>query len=172
MNSDFWSAIGSIATAITALITFAAVIVALRAARYAADQATLLRAQIDAHQASKLVEVHSRFQSEVRAIQRTFPPGVNDPAWIPNDAELRSITMYWYLVFDEWLTCTQMGSDLAPLWEKHYAEGAKSALRLGAFKSRIEEIFRGDSSFFGYGPEFKKEIERLCFVGTGKPLKP
>jgi hypothetical protein len=172
MNSEFWSAIGSIATAVTAVITLAAVMVALRAAKYTSQQATLLKVQIDAHQASKLVEVHSRFQSEVRAIQRTFPPNVNDPAWTPNEAEMRSITMYWYLVFDEWLTCTQMGSDLAPLWSKHYAEGVKSALRLPAFKARIEEIFRGDSSFFGYGQDFKKEIESLCFTGTGKPLKP
>lgn len=172
MNPDIWSAVGSIATAITAAITLAAVIVALNAAKLAAQQTTLLREQIDAHQSSKLVEVHSRFQSEVRAIQRTFPPNVNDPAWTPNDAEMRSITMYWYLVFDEWLTCVQMGNGLAPLWENNYAEGVKSALRLGAFKAKIEEIFRGDSAFFGYGPDFKKEIERLCFAGTGKPLKP
>ena len=71
-------------------------------------------------------------------------------------------------LFDEWLTCTQMESGLDPLWEKHYCEGVKSALRLPAFKAKIEEIFRGDSSFFGYGQDFKKEIERLCFAGTGR----
>lgn len=172
MDGETWTAISSIATAITAVISFSAVVVALRAAKYASRQAGLLKEQIDSHQASKLVEVHSRFQSEIRAIQKTFPPNVNDPAWAPNEIEIRSISMYWYLVFDEWLTCTQMGSGLAPLWEKHYCEGVKSALRLPAFKAKIEEIFRGDSSFFGYGQDFKKEIERLCFAGTGKPLKP
>lgn len=128
--------------------------------------------QIDSHQAAKLVEVHSRFQSEVRAIQKTFPPNVNEQTWVPNDVEMRNISIYWYLVFDEWLTCTQMGSDLAPLWDKHYSEGVKSALRLPAFKARIEKIFRDDSSFFGYGQDFKIEIERLCFAGTGRPLSP
>lgn len=172
MENEVWTAVGSIATAVTAVFTFAAVVVALCAAKYASRQAELLKVQIDSHQASKLVEVHSRFQSEVRAIQKMFPPNVNDLAWVPNDVEIRNISMYWYLVFDEWLTCTQMGSDLAPLWDKHYSEGVKSALRLPAFKAKIEEIFRGDSSFFGYGQDFKKEIERLCFLGTGKSLKP
>lgn len=172
MDNETWTAIGSIATAVTAALSFAAVVVAVRAAKYASWQAELLRVQVDSHQASKLIEVHSRFQSEIRAIQKRFPANINDITWEPNEIEMRDISMYWYLVFDEWLTCIQMGGELAPLWEKHYSEGVKSALRLPAFKAKIEEIFRGDSSFFGYGQDFKKEIERLCFLGTGKHLKP
>ncbi len=172
MDKEIWTTISSIATAVTAVISFAAVVVALRAAKYASQQAALLKEQIDSHQASKLVEVHLRFQSEIRAIQKTFPPNVNHPTWAPNELEARSISMYWYLVFDEWLTCTQMGGGLDLLWEKHYSEGVKSALKRPAFKAKIEEIFRGDSSFFGYGQDFKKEIERLCPADENDPLKP
>jgi hypothetical protein len=172
MDKEIWTTISSIATAVTAVISFAAVVVALRAAKYASQQAALLKEQIDSHQTSKLVEVHSRFQSEIRAIQKTFPPNVNDPAWVPNEHEARNISMYWYLVFDEWLTCTQMNGGLDLLWAKHYSEGVKSALKRPAFKAKIEEIFRDNSSFFGYEKDFKNEIRRLGLADENEPLKP
>jgi hypothetical protein len=130
----------------------------------------LLKEQNDSIQAGRLIDIHSRFQSEIRAIQRSFPPEVNNHNWQPNAQENRSLSLYWYLVFDEWLTCTQLGDNLKVLWEKHYSHGVKAALRLPAFKAKIEEIFSGSSTFLGYGLEFRKEIERLCFEATGIAL--
>lgn len=41
MDNEVWTAVGSIATAVTAVFTFAAVVVALCAAKYASRQAEL-----------------------------------------------------------------------------------------------------------------------------------
>lgn len=172
MATEVWTAIGSIATAFIALLTLAAAAIALKAAKFAGQQAKLLREQVEASHAATMVEVHSRFQSEIRALQRAFPPTVSNADWVPTATEARSVQLYWYLVFDEWLTCTKMGSELGSLWTQHYSEGVKSALRLPVFRLAAEELFRGSSTFLGYGLEFKKEIEALCFAATGKPLKP
>ncbi len=172
MTTEVWAAISSTATALIAALTVAAAVISLRAAQFASQQAKLLQEQVEASHASTMIEVHSRFQSELRALQRTLPAAVNNADYAPTVAEARSIQLYWYLVFDEWLTCTKMGSALVPLWTKHYSEGVKSALRLPAFRLAVEDLFRGSSTFLGYGPEFRAEIERLCFAATGKSLKP
>jgi hypothetical protein len=170
MSDLSWAAISSIATSIAAAISLIAVFIALRTAKHMGDQANLLRDQIAAGQALLKIEVHSRFQSEARAIQRTFSANVNNANWTPTDAERRSISLYWYLVFDEWLTCTQMHISLTDLWSKQYSEGVKSALRIPEFKACAVKLFQGSSSFFGYGQAFRAEIERLCYEGTGRPL--
>ena len=170
MVADNWSAVGSIATAIAAIASVVAVVVAARAAKLASEQAALLRDQLNAGQTVLQLEVHSRFQSELRAIQRTFSPGVNKTGWVPTEIERRSIDLYWYLVFDEWLTCKKMHAGLAQLWDDQYSVGVQSALRNVAFNTAAHEHFKGSSSFFGYGKEFATEIDRLCRVGTGKPL--
>jgi len=172
METEIWAATGSIATVFIAVLTLSAAVIALRAAKFAGQQAKLLQEQVVASQTLGMIEIHSRFQSEFRALQRTLPAAVNNPDWTPTPAEARSLQLYWYLVFDEWLTCTKMGTELTPLWAHNYSEGVKSALRLPAFKIAAENIFRGSSTFLGYGHEFKKEIESLCFSATGKPLKP
>ncbi len=162
MTDTTYAAISSISTAITAFISMTALFIALRAARSANESA----------KTGRCVDVHSRFQNEIRAIQRSLPWHVNDPNWQPTPEQTRTIALYWYLVFDEWFTCTRLGSDLRPLWEKHYSEAVKAALRLPQFKLSIEGIFRGSMSFFGYGNEFRVEIERLCREATGRKLIP
>ena len=171
MTDAAYTAISSISAAVTAVVTLAAVVVAMRAARYASDQANSLKEQNESAKAGRLIDIHSRFQSEIREIQRSFPPEVNNNNWKPSEEDKRNIALYWYLVFDEWLTCTQLGNDLEVLWKNHYSHGVKAALRLPAFKIKIEEIFRGSSTFLGYGIDFRREIEQLCFEATGHPLK-
>lgn len=170
MTSEIGTLISTIATAIASMASVVAVFVAFKAAKYASHQANLLRDQVIAGQFSLELEVHSRFQGEMRAIQRMFSSEVNKLDWIPSDSERRGISLYWYLVFDEWLTCKKMHIALAPLWDQKYSEGVQSALRKPAFFEVAREMFQGDSTFFGYGKEYASEIDRLCRVGTGKPL--
>lgn len=170
MSADIWNAIGAIATALAAVASVVAVFVAVRAAKYASDQAALLRDQVQAGQSMLQLEVHSRFQSEVRALQRSFSPNVNSPAWIPTENERRTVSLYWYLVFDEWLTCKKLYPALASMWEQHYSVGVQSALRNSIFNESAKDMFKGSSSFFGHGKEFADEIDRLCRAATGRPL--
>lgn len=169
--TEIWNALSSVSTALTAGITLSAAYYASSAASSASAQAEILKAQIDAHRTTRLTEIHSRFQNEFRAIQRTLPHDVNSEAWAPTDDHKRSISLYWYLVFDEWLTCTKLSPDLNSLWEDHYSKGVMSALRLPAFRMKIEEIFSGESTFMGYGPEFRKHIDEICFDAIGKNLR-
>jgi hypothetical protein len=170
MSIDIWNSITSIATALAAIASVVAVFVAARAAKYASSQASLLQDQVSAGHAMLQLEVHSRFQSEVRSIQRTFSPDVNKPEWAPTEIERRSISLYWYLVFDEWLTCSKMHSTLSALWKENYSIGVQSALRNASFNTAARDLFKGDATFFGYGKEFSEEIDRLCREATGKPL--
>lgn len=170
MTNEFWALVSAIATAIAALSSVVAVFIATKAARYAGHQATLLREQTKSGQFSFEVEVHSRFQSEMRAIQRIFSWKVNEPDWEPSDSERRGISLYWYLVFDEWITCKKMHEGLSYLWDERYTVGVQSALRKPAFFAVAKEMFNGDSTFLGYGKEYAIEIDRLCRLGTGKPL--
>ena len=170
MTSDILASVSAIATAVAAVASVVTVFVAYRAAMYAGHQANLLREQAMAGQFSLELEVHSRFQGEMRAIQRMFSSEVNKLDWSPTESERRGISLYWYLVFDEWLTCKKMHIALSPLWDHKYSEGVQSALRKPAFIEVAREMFKGDSTFFGYGKEYANEIDRLCRAGTGKPL--
>jgi hypothetical protein len=107
------------------------------------------------------MEIHARFQSEMREIQRGFTNNVNSEAWIPDEDELRNISIYWYFVFDEWFTCINGGDSLKTLWTNHYRIGAKSALKKPKFKERVDELLASPNSFLGMGKEFKIELSSI-----------
>lgn len=170
-TGETWTAVSSAAAALTALFTLIAAAIAARAARHAYAQTEILKQQIDSHKTARLTEIHSRFQSQVRDIQRSFPPEVNEDHWVPTKEHERSISIYWYLVFDEWLTCTKLSPDLLILWSDQYSKGVKSALRIPAFRRKIEELFAGESTFLGYGSEFRSVIEAICEDSIGRKLR-
>lgn len=122
--------------------------------------------------ASKRAEVHSRFQSDIRSIQRQFTAAVNDPAnWKPTPEEKRYIRMYWYAVFDEWLVTHKEDRSLIGLWNKYYANGVVSALKNPHFVEDVKVFFDGESALFGHRTEFREAINELYGVNNnGKKL--
>lgn len=111
---------------------------------------------------TKRADIHSRFQSEIRAIQQQFSEKVNDPEnWSPTDSEKRYIRMYWYVVFDEWVICCKEDKSLATLWRQYYAPGVGSALKNKHFAGNIKELFNGQSALFGYRNEFRDAINAI-----------
>lgn len=170
MNSELLNMITAIANAIAAIASVSAVIVAVRAAIFSSKQAGLMGEQLTASRTIFELEVHSRFQSEMRVIQRSFSHKVNDPDWSPNESERRSIRLYWYLVFDEWLTCNKLHPSIVHLWDSYYSIGVQSALKNAQFNLEAGELFKGESTFFNYGDEFFEEIDRLCKLATRKNL--
>jgi hypothetical protein len=118
------------------------------------------------------MDIHSKFQSEMREIQKSLPASVNDENWQPSTPkEKRLLTMYWYLVFDEWLICTRGDKTLQSLWNTYYINGVKSALRMAAFKKEIEVLMSGESTFLGHGEEFKKDLNEICRSVHGRNLQ-
>lgn len=107
------------------------------------------------------MEIHSKFQTEMRNIQRNFTNLVNTEGWNPTKDEDRNITIYWYFVFDEWFTCMKGGSVLESLWTDHYRFGVRSALKKTKFKARIDEILDAKNSFLGHAKDFKNEISSI-----------
>jgi len=117
--------------------------------------------------ASKRTEVHSKFQFEVRAIQRQFTQAVNHPAnWTPTQEEKRYIRMYWYLVFDEWLLTQKEDRSLRDLWGKYYSQGVISALKNPRFVEDLKLFLGGESALFGYRAEFRDTINELYGVNN------
>ncbi|WOJ95777.1 hypothetical protein R0137_11040 [Congregibacter brevis] len=110
----------------------------------------------------KRADIHSRFQSDVRAIQQKLPLGVNTPeAWVPSEEEKRSIRLYWYVVFDEWLVTHVEDKSLKGLWTDYYSRGVSSALKNRHFVEDIKKFFDGESALFGLRSEFRDEVNRL-----------
>lgn len=111
---------------------------------------------------STITEIHSRFQSSMRALQLTFPPNINDNSTTLNPTETRSVQLYWYLVFDEFLTCKKLSNDpeLNELWDKYYIKGVTSALRLKHFHNEIALLLSVNSTFLGEREDFEKEITK------------
>lgn len=121
-----------------------------------------MHTQIESEHHRYEMEVHLRFQADMRAIQRMLPQDVNDPDWTPKTPEhRRALSLYWYLVFDEWMTCTTFPTKLTALWER-YAVGVQSSLHLPAFHEAARELLEGRSSLLGHGTAFKAEIARLA----------
>jgi hypothetical protein len=119
------------------------------------------------------MDIHSKFQAEMRSIQKALPNDVNRSNWSPQtDGESRLLTMYWYLVFDEWFMCTKGDRTLLKLWTEMYTYGVKSALKMPAFRAEIENLLDGKSLFLGHVEEFKHELNRLCRAVHGKNLLP
>lgn len=111
---------------------------------------------------STITEIHSRFQTSMRELQLRFPHNINDNSTILKDSEKRSVQLYWYLVFDEFLTCKKLSNDpeLNELWDKYYIKGVTSALRLQHFHNEIALLLSSNSTFLGEREDFEKEIAK------------
>lgn len=121
----------------------------------------MFQKQIDDNNLKTRMEIHSKFQSEMRNIQRAFSDDVNEDNYNPKPSEIRNITIYWYFVFDEWFTCKNGGKIIESLWTNHYREGAKSALTKVHFKKEVDRLLKRKNSFLGQGKEFERELQEL-----------
>ena len=116
-------------------------------------------AQLEAH----IVELHTHFQQQIRELQKSFPPTANRSKWKPeNDQQKRAVRLYWYLVFDEWLTCQYLSKEkrLNDLWG-YYRYGVISALQKQCFDEEVKRMFKEKPVFFGLAQEFEAEINKL-----------
>lgn len=148
----------SIADIITAL---ANVVMAVGVV-FVAGQLIITKRQQSTQLEIHIVELHTHFQQQIREIQKTFSPKVNEDDWMPDEKEKRAIRLYWYLVFDEWFTCKHLSNEkrLNALWER-YSWGAISALRNTHFDSEIQDMFTKDTIFLGLGKKFASDIDEL-----------
>ncbi|TAF76453.1 MAG: hypothetical protein EAZ53_04160 [Bacteroidetes bacterium] len=118
------------------------------------------------------LNLHYQFQTTIRELQKQLPATVNDKNYNPTIEEKRIISLYWYCIFDEWYICKKQSEFYSDLWDKIYVKGLDSAFKIDAFKNRIEEMFeKGESSFMGFGMEFKSVLNEICFTATKTQLK-
>ncbi len=132
------------------------------------DQATERDNDIKKQNTLLSIEIHRGFQKELHDIQKMLPPEVNEKGWIPEKSEhKRAITLYWYLVFDEWfICCKKSNGDLNYLWTEYYCNGVKSALKIDAFKNDIEPKLNKKYSFLGQSKEFYEEVNRILDIAN------
>ncbi len=118
--------------------------------------------------------VHIEFQGRIRELQKTFPHTISDENFDTNEELIiRHITLYFFLVFDEFHVCQIISPDeLGVLWREFYSKGVIAALKRPAFRKRIIEMFEeeDDYTFFGLKEVFQAEIERLYLNAYGTPL--
>jgi len=101
------------------------------------------------------IKIHNQFQKELRNLQSQFSIHVNNKDYTPLKLEQRAIQLYWYLVFDEWMTCKHLENDfLEDLWDNYYRKGAQRALQLIPFKSSLDNMIKQGTSFFDLKDEF------------------
>lgn len=136
------------------LATAAAAYFALRAVRAAERQVAVMGTQHEQELLSRRMEIYTYFQRRFHDIQKQLPEGVNAPGWVPAANEDRLLTLYWYLVFDEWVTCTKGGVNLSFLWTEYYVNGVRSALKIPAFRAKLNEMVARKTSFLGKSGEF------------------
>lgn len=106
--------------------------------------------------------IHRDFQKELHQILDKFTQSVKKPDWIPDEKEDRLISSYWYLVFDCWFVCNKQGDkSLKNLWIDYYVNGAKSMIKIPAFRKNIVHKLEKRYSFLGTGEEFRKVILKL-----------
>jgi hypothetical protein len=112
---------------------------------------------------NSITEVHNRFQTSMRDIQLKFPVTINsNEVTVDDPLTIRCITLYWYLVLDEFLTCKVLSIDpkMNDLWDKHYIVGVTSALNIKSFYFEIAKLLDGGSTLLGIREQFEKEIIR------------
>lgn len=116
--------------------------------------------------------LHYQFQTTIRELQKLLPATVNSKDYVPTDEEKRIISLYWYCIFDEWYICKKQSKFYSDLWDNIYVKGLDSAFKIEAFRTRIEEMFvKGESSFMGFGMEFKNVLNEICFTSTKSQLR-
>jgi len=107
-----------------------------------------------------LIDVHTRFQATIRGLQDRMPPDINERLFLSKE-EKRIIRLYWYAVFDEWITCDVRSNDkhLKELWTS-FAWGAKSGIEhIPAFASEFVRFRAGKPYLLGTHDKFFKEVE-------------
>ena len=137
--------------------------------RYAINQP--LRVQLSVAQS----QIHMEFQGRIRDLQQHLPHTIADRDFATDDPLiLRYITLYFFLVFDEFHICKVISpNELGILWDQFYAKGVVNALARPAFKKRLLEMFaeEDDYAFFGLKQIFVDEIERLYQHQYNEALK-
>ncbi len=117
---------------------------------------------------------HMEFQGRIRELQKNFPHTISDANFDTDDPLiLRYITLYFFLVFDEFHVCQIISpGELGVLWREFYAKGVINALKRPAFRRRAIEMFAEEDeySFFGLKDVFQSEIERLYRNAYGHKL--
>ncbi|MEN7547167.1 hypothetical protein AAG747_04565 [Rapidithrix thailandica] len=118
--------------------------------------------------------VHMEFQGRIRELQKQIPHTISNKEFETDDEiVLRYITLYFFLVFDEFHVCQVISpEELGVLWTEFYAKGVLNALERPAFRKRILEMFEEEDNyaFFGLKDEFKNEICRLYREEYGRDL--
>lgn len=104
--------------------------------------------------------MHIQFQKEIRSIQKALPYSVNDPNWEPSIDHRRQMALYWYIVFDEWFTCSTH-PELNDLWDKYYSNGVRSALRNKHFKDEAYRLLSENVTLLGQGENFRRVINAI-----------
>jgi hypothetical protein len=132
------------------------------------DQSNERENDVKKHNTLLSIEIHRSFQQEFHDIQKMLPPEVNVKGWKPEkDEHKRAITLYWYLVFDEWFICSKRSDGiLSYLWTEYYSNGVKSALKIDAFRDAIEPRLAKKYSFLGQREEFYIEINRILDIAN------
>lgn len=120
--------------------------------------------------------VHMEFQGRIRELQKNIPHTMSSRDFETDDEMvLRYITLYFFLVFDEFHICRIISPDeLGVLWDEFYAKGVAHALERPAFRLRLLEMLKeeDDYAFFGLKKEFQEEIMRIYRETYGKELAP
>lgn len=151
------------AAAVSAIAACFAGYFGFRSARESEKLVRASFAQLAASRQSDIVTIHATLQDRIRELQRSMPPEVNDPHWVPGNEHDRILALYWYRVFDEWFLGTKWPSDFGDLWQNHYAEGVRSALRRPAFAVKIRQLIKAGNSWLGCAESFRNEIDSLHF---------
>ncbi len=161
-----------ITVAVSSVCAVISVVYAYKMTIISQKNTELSKKAFDDNRNERKLNLHNQFQSAIRDIQEKLPATVNDKNYTPTTEEKRIISMYWYAIFDEWYICKKQSEFYSDLWDGFYVKGLESAFKIDAFKNRIEEMFeKGESSFMGFGMEFKRVLNEICFTSTKTQLK-
>lgn len=119
-----------------------------------------------------LIDVHTRFQTTIRNLQDRMCPEINEKLVLTKE-EKRIIRLYWYAVFDEWITCEFRSNDkhLKELWTS-FAWGAKSGIEhIPAFASEFVRFRAGKPYLLGTHDKFFKEVETFIKKTRSKDIR-
>jgi len=145
---------------VSLLATVAAAVAAALAAKDSRRAVMITDEHASQTMKNEVLQLHIHFQTQIRELQKLLPPEVNDAGWKPSVAEKRTIRMYWYAVFDEWLSTTRLGSNTKHMWDDYYRNGVKGAFKNHAFVEELREMFDGPTVFLG-ALDFRDELNAI-----------
>jgi len=169
---SLFEALAALAAATSAFMSWRAADTARHQASVARQQLDVVEEQLANARMARRMDIHIRFQTEIRSLWRDSSWAFDDPDWTPTREEMAAIHMYWCIVYDEWVICTQGGEELRTLWDKYYVGGVKAALRVKAFQEAVEDMINSASSFFAQDREFCEVLDQIAreIHGRGLPL--